>query len=254
MGRRSRAVRFPGSLGVDLAGNLDLPDGEPFTYAVFAHCFTCGKDNTAASRISRGLVEAGYGVLRFDFTGLGASEGEFADTNFTSNAADLTAAAEWLTAQGQPPTLMIGHSLGGTATLAVSGALPTVEAVVTIGAPADPAHASLLFSAELDTIEQVGEAEVSLGGRTFLVRRELLDDLRSSTILDRVVALRRPLLVLHSPIDDIVGVEHAARLFESAKHPKSYVSLDRSDHLLSDRNDAAWVAQLIATWAGRYVG
>ena len=245
---------FSGSQGDALDARLDLPVGEPRAFALFAHCFTCGKDIAAASRISRGLVDEGIAVLRFDFTGLGSSEGEFANTNFTSNVADLVAAAEALAERYEGPALLIGHSLGGAAVLAAAGQIPSVSGVVTLAAPSEPAHVAGVFSPEsVEEIERAGEAEVSLAGRPFRIRQQFLEDISQTRIDDAVAGLGAALLVLHSPIDELVGVDHARRIYEQARHPKSFVSIDGADHLLTDRADAAYVASLVATWADRYL-
>ena len=246
---------FPGSAGDPLAARLDVPKAEPVAAAVFAHCFTCGKDIAAASRVSKGLLDRGFAVLRFDFTGLGASDGEFANTNFTSNVDDLVAAAAAVNDElGSGPSVLVGHSLGGAAVLAAAPQIESVRAVATIGAPADPAHVAGLFTTDdLDRISTDGEAEVQLAGRPFTVRRQFLDDISGQQLEQTVGGLRRALLVMHSPIDNTVGVEHAARIFAAARHPKSFVAIDGADHLLADRNDATFVADVLAAWAARYV-
>jgi uncharacterized OsmC-like protein/alpha/beta superfamily hydrolase len=250
---RPQRITFPGSLGADLAARLDLPAGLPRAVALFAHCFSCSKDLRAAGRIAQQLTEQGYAVLRFDFTGLGSSGGEFANTDFSSNVADLVAAAGWLREHHRAPQLLVGHSLGGAATLQAARHIPEVRAVATVGAPADVSHLSALFSEHLDEIEHHGEAEVNLQGRHFTIRREFLDDLRAHAVIDCARELDAALLVLHSPIDNVVGVEHAAQLYTAARHPKSFVSLDGADHLLSDPRDATFAASMIGTWAARYL-
>ena len=245
---------FTGSLGSSLAARLDLPTGPPRAYALFAHCFTCGKDIAAASRISAGLREEGFAVLRFDFTGLGSSEGEFANTDFSSNVGDLVAAADMLRDEYEAPSLLVGHSLGGAAVLAAAVRIPEATAVATIAAPADPVHVEGVFDPDdLDEIEREGDAEVTLAGRSFRVRREFLRDIQSQNLAERIGTLKRALLVMHSPIDELVGVDHARRIFEAAKHPKSFVSLDDADHLLTDRTHSAYAARVLAAWASRYV-
>ncbi len=244
---------FPGALGDDLAARLDTPAGEIKAYALFAHCFTCTKDIFAASRISEGLNEAGIAVLRFDFTGLGASEGEFANTNFSSNVGDLIAAANHMREKLQAPQIMIGHSLGGAAVLSAAKDVPEVRAVATIGAPADPAHVAHNFEESRAEIEEKGVAEVLLVGRPFQIKKQFLDDIQEQKLEQDVANLKKALLVFHSPIDATVGVENAASIFQAAKHPKSFVSLDNADHLLSKRADAVYVAEVIAAWAGRYI-
>jgi uncharacterized OsmC-like protein/alpha/beta superfamily hydrolase len=253
MPARIERITFPGSSGDELAARLDLPAGPPLAYALFAHCFTCSKDVLAASRIATALTEAGFGVLRFDFTGLGQSGGEFANTDFTSNIDDIVAAADWLREHRRAPQLLIGHSLGGAAVIAVADDIDEVRAVATIGAPAHPAHVADLFSDAIDTIAEHGHAEVQLAGRTFTIRQSFVDDLRSNMILDRAAASRKALLVLHSPSDQIVGIDNAREIFEAARHPKSFVSLDGADHLLTDAADAVFASNVIAAFATRYV-
>jgi alpha-beta hydrolase superfamily lysophospholipase len=236
-----------------LSAVLDRPVGEPLAYALFAHCFTCGKDNLAAKRIAEALTLRGVAVLRFDFTGLGASEGEFANTNFSSNVADLVAAADHLRRTDRAPAILIGHSLGGAAVLAAASKVPDSQAVVTIAAPSDPAHVTGLFRQHLPEIRARGEVEVSLAGRPFRIRREFLDDVAEQRLSAEVAGLRRALLIFHSPTDATVGIENAGRIFAAARHPKSFVSLPDADHLLSRRSDAVYVAHVIAAWAKRYL-
>ena len=246
-------VMFEGSQGATLAGRLDLPMGPPKAFVLFAHCFTCSKDVFAASRISAALTDNGLAVLRFDFTGLGSSDGEFANTNFSTNLADLRLASAWLEANHQAPQLLIGHSLGGAAVLAIAADLPEVRAVATIGAPADVAHVETLLGDVVADIEHVGEAEVTLAGRPFRIRQQFLDDIRTADLLTCVSNLRRPLLVLHAPLDQQVGIDNAGRLFAAARHPKSFVSLDGADHLLTRREDSTFAATMIAAWAQRFM-
>jgi len=241
----STRVEFTGSLGHPLAGRLDTPDGPPRAWALFAHCFTCSKDSKAAAYIARALAEAGFGVLRFDFTGLGGSGGDFGNTHFSSNVGDLVAAADWLRAAHGAPALLVGHSLGGAAVLAAAHRIADARAVATLGAPFDPAHVAV--------IEAEGEARVTLAGREFPVRREFVDDVTGQPQAERIRSLRRPLLVLHAPGDTVVDVDNARRIFEQALHPKSFVSLDGADHLLTDQADARFAAGVIAAWAGRYL-
>jgi len=249
----SRRTTFIGSSGSELAGRLELPPGPIVGAAVFAHCFTCGKDSVAAARVSRALAARGIAVLRFDFTGIGGSGGDFANTGFSSNVEDLVLAAGHVTATVAPVSLLVGHSLGGAAVLAAAVRLPGVAAVVTIGAPADPAHIVGLLGTAADAAVRDGEAEVVLGGRRFTVRVGLLADLALAHCRDAAAALRRPLLVLHSPTDDLVGVENARTIFDAARHPKSFVAVDGADHLLTGREDAAFVADVVATWAARHL-
>lgn len=249
----TQKLQFPGHTGEMLAARLDIPDGVPNAFALFAHCFTCSKDIFAASRISASLVERGFAVLRFDFTGLGMSEGEFANTNFSSNVTDLVKAADYLRANHAAPQLLIGHSLGGAAVLAAAIQIDEVLAVATIGAPAEPAHLQTQLGDKIDLIREHGELEVQLAGRPFRIQKQFLDDLSANTIRDRVHNLGRALLVMHSPVDDTVGIDNARQLFEAARHPKSFVSLDDADHLLSKRRDAEYAASVLAAWAARYL-
>ncbi len=249
----SDKITFSGGLGFDLDARLDRPQGEIRAYAIFAHCFTCSKQILAAKYIATELARAGVAVLRFDFTGLGSSHGEFANTNFSSNIQDLIAAADHLRQNFAAPTLLIGHSLGGAAVLAAAGEIAEVKAVATIGAPADAAHVIENFHGSIDEIETKGVADVSLAGRKFTIQKQFLDDLKSSSLDDRIANLHRDLLVLHAPLDDTVGIDNATRIFIKAKHPKSFVSLDRADHLLSNREDAAYAARVIAGWASRHL-
>ncbi len=246
-------IRFPGALGDTLAARLDLPPNAPVAFALFAHCFTCSKDTLAASRISAALTAHGIGVLRFDFTGLGGSQGDFANTNFSSNIADLIAAARWLRDQRRAPQILIGHSLGGAAVLAAAGQIPEAAAVATIGAPFDPVHVRHLLESAIGEIEAAGEAEVALAGRKFRIKKQFLEDLGSQNTRDRIAGLRKALLIFHSPRDTTVDIENAAQIFMAAKHPKSFVSLDTADHLLTRKEDAAYVAAVLAAWASRYI-
>ena len=254
MAARSEKVTFTGAQGDALAARLDLPAGTPRAYALFAHCFTCSKDIFAASRIAEGLTGHGIAVLRFDFTGLGASEGEFANTNFSSNVGDLVAAAEYLRAEHAAPKILIGHSLGGAAVLVAAGQVAEAVAVATIGAPADPAHVAHHFLDARPEIEAKGEAEVRLVGRPFRIQKQFLDDIENQKLERGIAAMKKALLVFHSPIDATVGVENAGQIFQAAKHPKSFVSLDDADHMLSRKTDAAYVADVLAAWADRYLG
>lgn len=249
----SQKVEFEGSQGGLLAARLELPDGPPRAYALFAHCFTCSKDIFAAARIAGALAETGIAVLRFDFTGLGASEGDFANTNFTSNVDDLLRAADYLRAEHDAPAILIGHSLGGAAVLAAAGKLDYVKAVATIGAPADPGHVAHLLTDARPEIEAKGEAEVVLAGRKFRIQKQFLEDIEGQKLANAIGSLKKALLVFHAPRDETVGIENAGLIFQAAKHPKSFVSLDGADHLLSRREDARYVASVLAAWAARYV-
>ena len=249
---QSRRFDFEGEGGHRLAGTLDLPNGPVRGCALFAHCFTCTRSSLAASRVSRALASLGFATLRFDFTGLGQSGGEFADSSFSGSVSDIGAAADAMRAAGTPVSLLVGHSLGGAAVLAAAGTIPEVAAVATIGAPADLAHVRRLFS-DVEELLQRGEAEVSIGGRPFRMRRGFIDDLASHDQRSRIAGLRKPLLILHAPRDEVVGIENASQIFLAAKHPKSFVSLDDADHLLTRPRDAEFVANIIATWASRYL-
>ena len=250
---RTERLQFANAKGEKLAALIDLPLGKPVAFALFAHCFTCGKDNVSAKRISERLAMGGIGVLRFDFTGLGMSEGEFADTNFSSNVDDLVAAGDHLRKTYGAPAILIGHSLGGAAALAAAHRIPDARAVVTIAAPSDPAHVVGLFKDHVDKIREQGEVDVQLAGRPFRIKREFLDNVAEQSIEDCLANLRKALLVFHSPTDDTVGIENATRIFITAKHPKSFVSLAGADHLLSKKADAVYVANVIAAWAERYL-
>lgn len=250
---QSKVFDFTGAAGQKLAGRLDLPDHTPRGYALFAHCFTCTKNSLAAVRIARALAARGFGVLRFDFTGLGGSEGMFSEHGFSGDVADLLSAAAQMTKAGMAPSLLIGHSLGGAAVLAAAAELPDLAAVATIAAPYDVQHVTHLFKGGLETILEKGEAEVQLGGRPFTIRRSFVDDLKNHDQAVRIARLHHPLLVLHSPVDQTVGIENASAIFLAAKHPKSFVSLDSADHLLTRESDATYAADVIATWASRYL-
>ena len=250
---RSDRFELVGAQGQRLSGRLDLPEGPVHAHALFAHCFTCTKNSLAAVRIARALTARGIGVLRFDFTGLGQSEGDFADSTFSGSVQDLIAAAQAMLAAGIEPSLLIGHSLGGAAALAAAGELSSLKAVVTIAAPFDVQHVARLFGASLQTLIETGEAEVRLGGRPFLIRRAFVDDLRLHDQGQRIAGLRCALLVLHSPLDDTVDIGNATAIFQAARHPKSFVSLDDADHLLTRVADANYTAEIIAAWATRYL-
>ncbi|UYV35870.1 bifunctional alpha/beta hydrolase/OsmC family protein [Rhodobacteraceae bacterium D3-12] len=250
----TRRITFPGHNGVELAARLDLPSGPHLATALFAHCFTCSKDIPAARRIAGRLTAAGIAVLRFDFTGLGHSEGEFANTTFSTNLEDLRAASRWLESEGMAPDLLIGHSLGGAAMLRVAADIPSSRAVATIGAPFDPAHVTQNFSDSIDTICTQGHAKVELGGRPFTIGRAFLDDISSHDMQAAVAKLGKALLIMHAPRDAIVGIDNAAEIFRAAKHPKSFVTLDEADHLISRPDDAEYAAGVIVTWAKRYLG
>lgn len=249
----ARTVEFQGADGAMLAGRLELPDGPERATALFAHCFTCGKDLAAAARISRALRDEGFAVLRFDFTGLGESAGDFGETTFSSNIGDLVQAAAYLREHHSAPSLLVGHSLGGAAVLAAAESIPEVEAVVTIGAPADPQHVTHLFAEQLPDDDQWTEVQVRLAGRPFQVSRQFLHDIDGQPQQDRIAGLGRALLVMHSPTDNVVGIDNAGRIFAAARHPKSFVALAGADHLLTARDDAYYVASIIAAWVRRYL-
>lgn len=250
----SKNITFEGSQGFELKARLDVPEASsPTSYALFAHCFTCNKNLKAVGNINRSLTNHNIGVLRFDFTGLGESEGDFADTNFSSNIEDLLAAARYLSTHYQPPQLLIGHSLGGAAVLQAAGQIESVEAVATVGAPCNPSHVANLFEDKRETIEQQGFANVTLAHRTFTIKKQFLDDLQQQSMDQQIRNLKRALMVFHSPVDQVVGIENAAHIFEEAKHPKSFVSLDQADHLLMNEQDSRYVGAVTASWADRYL-
>lgn len=250
---RSERVEFAGSQGTPLAGRLDLPDTQPRAFALFAHCFTCSKDVFAASRIAQALTGFGIAVLRFDFTGLGDSDGDFANTNFSSNVTDLDNAADYLRTHHQAPTILIGHSLGGAAVLAAAERIPETRAVATIAAPSDTEHLLHLLGESRREIEETGEAEVYLAARPFRIRRQFLDDIASQPQAARIHRLDAALLVMHSPSDTTVEIDNARRILDAARHPKSFVALDGADHLLTRPADARFAASILAAWSTRYL-
>ncbi|MDX2480923.1 MAG: alpha/beta fold hydrolase [Desulfuromusa sp.] len=251
---KSYTVKFPNAGGDQLSGRIDLPEDEtPRAWALFAHCFTCGKNLKSSAMIARALTREKIAVLRFDFTGLGESEGDFSASNFSSNVADLVAAARWLEEKYQTPEILLGHSFGGAAVLQAAAQLTQVRAVATIAAPFDPEHVTHLFTESLEQIKLEGEAKVSLAGRQFRFRRQFFVDLSEQQVEEQIGRLRSALLVLHSPVDQSVGIENATKIYQAAKHPKSFISLDKADHLLSRDSDARYVGQMIANWACRYL-
>lgn len=253
MQQTSMRLEFDGYSGARLAARLDLPNGALRAYALFAHCFTCSKDLAAVRHIAAELARSGIAILRFDFTGLGSSEGEFASTNFSSNIADLVAAAAYLRTHFQAPEILIGHSLGGAAVLAAAKKIPEVRAVATIGAPSSVSHVLSRLGEGLAAIESDGEATVEISGRRFNLSRQFVDDVQGTRLRDDIASMRKPLLVLHSPVDELVGIDNATEIFMAAKHPKSFISLDHSDHLLSKPTDAVYVAKAIVGWLARYL-
>ena len=249
-----KKLAFTNDAGQRLAARIDLPDhAQPAAYALFAHCFTCSKNIKAAAHIGRALTDKDIAVFRFDFTGLGESEGDFGDTNFSSNVEDLITAAQFMADNFEGPKILIGHSLGGAAVLQAAAKVPSSLAVITIAAPADPNHVSRALGDSKDIIERRGEAEVELAGRTFKIKKQFLDDLESVSMQNTIENLNRALLIFHAPTDDIVGIDNAARIFQAARHPKSFISLDRADHLLMNPDDSRYVGSLIATWASKYI-
>jgi putative redox protein len=250
---KTQKFDFKNKDGLNLSGRLELPQGKPTAFALFAHCFTCSKNILAASKISKYLAEHGIAVLRFDFTGIGNSEGDFANTNFSSNTEDLMAAYQSLSEHFQAPQLLIGHSLGGAAVLKIAHELEEVECVVTIGAPSEVEHVSHLFSDYEKEIEAEGHAHVKLGGRDFTIKEQFLRDLKEHNILDGLDKVKKAFLILHSPIDNTVSVDHAGTIFQALKHPKSFLTLDNADHLVSRPEDAQYIAEVISAWSSRYI-
>jgi len=249
-----KKLEFANDAGQRLAARIDLPDNTPpVAYALFAHCFTCSKNIKSAAHISRALTAEGIAVFRFDFTGLGESEGDFGDTNFSSNVEDLVTAAQFMVENYEGPKILIGHSLGGAAVLQAAARIPTSLAVITIAAPADPKHVSLALGDSKEIIERLGEARVVLDGRTFKIKKQFLDDLDSIRMQQTIQNLNRALLIFHAPADGVVGIDNAAKIFMAARHPKSFISLDNADHLLMNPKDSQYVGSLIATWASRYI-
>lgn len=249
---QKKKLTFTNQDGIELAGLLELPE-QPIAFALFAHCFTCTKDIVSASRITRHLADKGIAVLRFDFTGLGNSDGDFSNSNFSANLDDLHSAANYLREHYQAPDFLIGHSLGGTAVLAAAENIPETKAVVTIGAPAEPSHVLKQFADNIDDIVEQGCKQIDLAGRPFTIKKQFIDDLQSYTLADRISSLKKPLLIFHSPLDTTVSIEQAKIIYNAAKHPKSFVSLDKADHLLTNKQDAEYVASTIQAWVQRYL-
>lgn len=250
----SKKVQFKGALGETLSAKIDFPEsGEPKAYALFAHCFTCSKDLKAVGYITEGLAASGIATFRFDFTGLGQSKGDFADTNFSSNVDDLIEAAKFMEAEFKAPTILIGHSLGGAAVLQAAHKIDSVLAVATVGAPSEPEHVKKNFKLSLEEIESKGEAQVILAGRPFTIKKQFIDDLEASRMRKSIRNLNRALIIFHSPIDNTVGINNATKIFTAAKHPKSFVSLDKADHLLQEKADSVYVGKVLGTWSEKYL-
>ncbi|WP_340106777.1 alpha/beta hydrolase family protein [Rhodohalobacter sp. 8-1] len=250
---KSNNIEFTGALGDNLSARLDRAEGDEIGFALFAHCFTCSKNLKAVGHITKSLADRGISTLRFDFTGLGQSDGEFANTNFSSNVQDLVAAADYMETNLEAPALLVGHSLGGAAVLHAAHNLDSVKAVATIGAPSDPTHVKENFSLKLDEIEETGEADVTLAGRSFRIKKQFLDDLEEAGRKDKISTLNRALLIMHAPLDSTVNIDNAATLYARAKHPKSFVSLYQSDHLLTDPVFSKYAGKLIAQWSEIYI-
>lgn len=250
----SERIEFTNRSGTKLSARIELPaDAVPIGYVLLAHCFTCSKDLTSLKRLAATLTGFGLGVMRFDFTGLGESEGEFSDSGFSSQASDIVDAAAWLAENREAPRVLVGHSLGGTAALYAAREMDGIRGVATIGSPADPGHVEKLFADDVDRIESEGEAEVSIGGRPFTVRKSFLDDIRDHPPAEWLGELKRDLLILHSPLDKVVGISNAETIFTSTKHPKSFVSLRQADHLLPDPDDAEYAGRIIGAWAETFM-
>ncbi len=254
MDGETRKTEFQSADGQKLAAALELPSGPPRAYALFAHCFTCSKDIKAAREIARALRAHGFAVLRFDFTGLGGSEGDFANTNFSSNVDDLVKAADFLRDEFEPPSILIGHSLGGAAAIVAAEKIPELKGVAVIAAPAEADHITMQIGDQREEIQAKGEATVNLAGRPFKIKSQFLDDLSNQNVLASAAKLKKPLLIMHAPKDATVGIDNATQIFIAAKHPKSFVSLDTADHLLSRTEDARYAADVLAAWAARYLG
>lgn len=249
----TKKITFKNSNGIRLAAKLELPENKPKAYAIFAHCFTCNKNLTAVRTIGRMLNEKNIAVLRFDFTGLGESDGNFENTNFSSNIQDLYSAAEYLELNYKAPSLLIGHSLGGSAVLYASANMPSIKAIATIGAPASPSHVSNIFRNSIEEIKTSGKATVTIGGRPFTIKKQFMEDINSKNINKSLDKFRDSLLILHAPQDTIVGIDNAAEIYKAARHPKSFISLNGADHLLSNKEDSMYAGNIIATWADRYL-
>lgn len=253
MSFKTERLQFTNSEGHTLDARLELPEGEILFHAIFVHCFTCSKDVHAATRVSRGLTQKGIAVLRFDFTGLGNSDGDFSNTNFSTNVTDIVSAYEFMIEKNMNPRLLIGHSLGGAAVLASADRMPMIKGVVTINAPSDIQHVEELFHGKIPEIEDKGEATVNLAGRSFLIKKQFLEDVRKTTLTEKISKLKIPLLIFHSPADEIVSSEHAKTIYENAPEPKSIMAMQGASHLLNDREDSDYVSQIVAAWCSRYL-
>lgn len=250
--RKTDKVTFINEQGLELSGRLDRPSDDPIAYAIFAHCFGCTKDILAITRISHALTRSKIAVLRFDFTGLGGSAGEFANTSFSSNISDLVYAAQYLRENFQAPRLLIGHSWGGAAVIAAASLIPEIRAVATIGAPSDPAHVSHLFDSHIETIKEHGAATIEIAGRHLEISKKFIDDIHHYNLQGILKNLNKALIIFHAPLDETVGIEHAAILYKAAKHPKNFIAIDKGDHLLTRPKDATFVADVLGAWARRY--
>lgn len=250
MGER---VSFPSTSGPDLAGVIDLPDGDVRGWGVFAHGFTLGKDSPAASRICKQLAGEGIGMLRFDNLGLGDSDGDWSDGSFSHKVADTVRAVEFMNSEGREVRLLVGHSFGGSAVIAAAHECPTVKAVATVAAPYEPAHVEHIYDALVERIEQEGEAQFHIGGKALTLKRHFLEDVRNADLRERIHTLRRALLVMHSPTDNTVGIANASEIFQAARHPRSFVSLEGADHLLTEKDQAARAARIVSAWADPYL-
>lgn len=249
----SEKIEFTGSTGETLSAKIDLPEDTPKAYALFAHCFTCSKDLKAVGNITKSLSQIGIATLRFDFTGLGQSGGDFADTNFSSNVQDLVSAYEYMKNEFDTPSILIGHSLGGAAVLQAAHKMDSIKAVATIGAPSDPSHVIENFEMSLDEINEKGSAKVTLEGRPFTIKKQFIDDLEETRMHDFIQTLGKALIIFHSPIDNTVGIDNASKIFTAAKHPKSFISLDKAGHLLLEKEDSEYVGKVLGTWAEKYI-
>jgi len=250
----SKSIQFKNDRGLHLKGKIEFPlTKKPDAFAIFSHVFTGSKNLNATRNISRALTLNGIAVLRFDFTGLGESEGDFAESNFSTNVADIMAASQYLTENYQAPKILIGHSLGGAAAIYAAKEIESIKAVATIGAPSEPEHVTHLFGLELGTIERDGQAEVNIGGRKFTIKKQFIDDIRAVDLEAITKNLKKALLILHSPQDVVVEIENAAKIYHAAHHPKSFVTLNNADHMLSNKDDAYYAAHVISSWVKRYI-